>query len=297
MALTLEQIKAAFKKQDTNESRPSNYYRFWDMKVGEQAVVRFLPDANLDNPFGFMVEKLMHALDINGETKSLPCLKMYKENCPICNVSSAFYKDEGKESVNGKKYWRKKQHIVQALIMEDPLPVNPETGENNEGKVMFLNMGFQLYSVIKEAFESGDLDEVPYFFSGGCDFIIKKTELAGRPKYDVGSKFARRATDLTEDEIVLVEDQSVDLSSLLPSNPGIEKVESMLEASLTGETYDTGHSGNPAPAAEAAEAKPKPNTSLVSDAKSATPETASEFEEESDDILAQIRGRMNKSTG
>ena len=206
MALTLEQIKAAFKKQDTTESRPSNYYRFWDMKIGEQAVVRFLPDTNTDNPFGFMVEKLMHTLEINGETKSIPCLKMYEDNCPICNVSSAYYKDEGKGSVNGKKYWRKKQHIVQALIVEDPLPANPETGETSEGKVKFLNLSYQIYSVIKEAFESGELDEVPYFFEGGCDFIIKKTEGGDYPKYDVGSKFARRSSDLTEDEIAVAED-------------------------------------------------------------------------------------------
>ncbi len=288
MALTLEQIKAAFKKQDTNETRPNNYYRFWDMKLGEQAVVRFLPDANKDNPFGFMVEKLAHTLEINGDFKTVPCLKMYEENCPICNVSSAYYKDEGKGSVNGKKYWRKTQHSVQALIMEDPLPVNPETGENAEGKVKFLNLSYQIYSVIKEAFESGELDEVPYFFEGGCDFIIKKTEGGDYPKYDVGSKFARRSSDLTEDEIALATEQSVDLSTLLPSSPGLEKVESMLEAALTGETYEDGNSSD-ASEASAEEAKTTPAAQTPKEAP------ASEFNEESDDILAQIRNRKNKS--
>ena len=285
MALTLEQIKAAFKKQDTTESRPSNYYRFWDMKIGEQAVVRFLPDTNTDNPFGFMVEKLMHTLEINGETKSIPCLKMYEDNCPICNVSSAYYKDEGKGSINGKKYWRKKQHIVQALIVEDPLPANPETGETSEGKVKFLNLSYQIYSVIKEAFESGELDEVPYFYEGGCDFIIKKTEGGDYPKYDVGSKFARRSSDLTEDEIAVAEDESVDLSTLLPSSPGLEKVETMLEAALTGAAYDDGSASDPAPAAAAAPAASTP----------AKEENSTEFNEESDDILAQIRNRKNKA--
>lgn len=289
MALTLEQIRSAFKKQDINESRPSNYYRFWDMKVGEQAIVRFLPDANSDNPFGFMVEKLMHILEINGETKSVPCLKMYGEDCPICRVSSAYYKDEGKDSVNGKKYWRKKQHIIQALIVEDPLSANPETGENSEGKVMFLNLGFQIYSVIKEAFESGELDEVPYFFEGGCDFIIKKTDLGGNAKYDVGSKFARRASNLTEDEIALVEDESIDLSTLLPSNPGLEKVETMLEAALTGGSYDDGSTSSfVSPIVVTSDVA---STTRVSEVK----ETSEEFNEESDDILTMIRNRKNKS--
>lgn len=288
MALSLEQLTAAFKKQDTKESRPSNYYRFWDMKIGEQAVVRFVPDANSDNPLGFMVEKLMHNLEINGENKNVPCLKMYDEECPICKVSSEYYKDEGKDSVNGKKYWRKKQHIIQALIVEDPLPANPETGENSEGKVMFLNFGFQLYSVIKEAFESGELDQVPYFFEGGCDFIIKKTENAGRAKYDIGSKFARRSSDLTDDEIALVEDQSVDLSTLLPPNPGYDKVSSMLTAALSGVAYsEEGTSDSADASAPAEQAAPQ------KEAEPAPP--AAEFTEESDDILAMIRNRKNKS--
>jgi len=295
MTLSMEQLRAAFKKQDTQESRPSNYYRFWDMKAGEQAVVRFLPDKDGNNPLGFMVEKLMHTLEINGETRSVPCLKMYDEECPICKVSSAYYKDEGKESPNGKKYWRKKQHILQALIVEDPLAPDQETGENSEGKVRFLNFGFQLYSVIKEAFESGDLDEIPYLFKNGTDFVIKKTEVGGRPKYDVGSKFARRSSDLTEDEIALVEDEMVILSSLLPANPGLEKVELMLEAALTGAAYEDGDSG----AGGGAPASAASNTVVMDDevdtvATNTTVE-ASEFEEKSDDILDIIRNRKKAS--
>lgn len=300
MALSLEQLTAAFKKQDNTESRPNNYYRFWDMKVGEQAVVRFLPDKNEDNPLGFMVEKLMHNLEINGETKSVPCLKMYGEECPICKVSSAYYREEGKDSVNGKKYWRKKQHIAQVLVVEDPLPPDQETGENSEGKVKFINMGFQLYSVIKEAFESGELDEIPYLYEGGCNFIIKKTELAGRPKYDVGSKFARRATDLTEDEIAYVEEHMVDLSTLLPPNPGLEKVESMLEAALTGAAYDDDNSsvGEPAPAEEpqtVAKTESVVTETSVTESTDSNSKTDDEYEEETDDILAIIRNRRNKA--
>ena len=69
----------------------------------------------------------MHNLEINGDRKSVPCLSMYGEDCPICAVSSAYYKAEDKE--NGKKYWKKKQHIAQALIVEDPLPADEATQE------------------------------------------------------------------------------------------------------------------------------------------------------------------------
>ncbi len=295
MALSLEQLTAAFKKQDTNESRPSNYYRFWDMKDGENAVVRFLPDANPDNQFGFMVEKLMHSLEINGERQSIPCLKMYGEECPICKVSSAYYKDEGKGSVNGKKYWRQKQHIMQALIIEDPLAPNPETNETSQGKVQFLNIGFQLYSVMKEAFESGELDDVPYLFEGGCDFIIKKSMLGDRAKYDIGSKFARRSTDLTAEEITVAEAAMIDLSSLLPAQPTLEKVESMLEAALTGTTYEDSTAATATPASPAVASPAVPRMVEVEATSEIQPAPAAEFDDESQDILAKIRNRKNKS--
>lgn len=298
MTLSLEQLTAAFKKQDTSESRPSNYYRFWDMEPGQQAVVRFLPDKDGNNPFGFMVEKFMHNLTINGEGRSVPCLKMYGEDCPVCKVSQAYYKDEGKDSPNGKKYWRKKQNIVQALIMEDPLAANPETGENSEGKVRFLNLGFQIMSVIKEAIESGELDAVPFLYEGGCDFIIKKTMIGDNAKYDVGSKFARRSSDLTDEEIAIAEESTVDLSTLLPASLGLEKVEQMLEADLTGNAYADDNNAQ-ASATPAAAATPAATSAKVEEAAPVAKEAAPTEEfapsAKSNDILAKIRERKNKS--
>jgi len=173
------------------------------MKPEESCTVRLLPDANKDNPMEFLVEKLMHNLEINGERKTVPCLTMYGEECPICKVSSAFYKEEGKDSASGKKYWRKKQHILQALVQEDPLAPNPETGENSEGQVRLLNISFQIFNVLKEALTSGDLEALPYDMREGYDFIIKKTLQGEWDHYALGTKFVRRTSSLTEDEIAL----------------------------------------------------------------------------------------------
>jgi len=233
----LEQIRKHFASADQQESsRPNNYYPFWNMQIGEQAVVRFLPDRDPENPTGFLVEKLMHNLVVNGEKQKVPCLKMFGDDCPICKVSSSFYK--AKDEDNGKKYWRKKQHIAQALIVDDPLPADKETGETHEGKVRFLALGYQLFNIIKDTFESGELDEVPFSYDGGYNFVIKKTEQGKYSTYTVGSKFVRKASSLTEDEIAVVEEEMVELSTLLPAKPTIEKVESMLEASLNGSSYE-----------------------------------------------------------
>lgn len=297
MALSLEQLQAAFKKNDNtnDDNRPNNYYPFWNMKDDEKAVVRFLPDKNPDNPMGFLVEKLMHNLTINGETKRVPCLKMYgDDDCPICNVSRAYYKDEGKKSPNGKKYWRKKQHIAQALIVSDPLEADKETGENYEGKVRFLNLGWQIYEKIKTEFEGGELEVNPIEFEGGCNFNIGKAAQGEYSTYALTSGFARRSSDLTEDEIALVEDEMVDLSTLLPAKPDIEKVEAMLAAALSGEEYvEPGKSSDdaePAPAASKAEAPAAKAEEKAAPAPVVEAEDK-EAEAEADDILTKIRNR------
>lgn len=296
MALTLEQLKAAFKKPEQTEggSRPNNYYPFWNIAEGQQAIVRFLPDKNSDNPFGFVVEKLMHTLTINGENKSIPCLKMHGEDCPICKVSSEFYKKEDK--VNGKKYWRKKQHLAQAIIVEDPLKPDEATGETHQGKVRFLALGFQLYQVIQAAFESGDLEAIPYDMDGGYDFVIKKTRQGEYSTYAVGSRFkVGKPRALTDEERAAAEEGMIDLATLLPQNPGEEKVSTMLTAALTGASYTDDSKG------QKASSRP-----LISDdgdddeppvvatkASKATPKVAEpeDDDEEVDDILAEIRTR------
>lgn len=283
MTLTLEQLQGAFKKADNSGSNlPNNYYPFWRMNDGESATVRFLPDANKDNPFGFMVEKHMHTLEINGENKSVPCLKMYDEDCPICKVSSEYYKKDDK--VNGKKYWKKRQYITQALIIEDPLPADDTTEETHEGKVRFLTLGYQIYNVIKAAFEDGELDEVPFAYKGGCDFIIKKTKQGDYSTYAVGSRFARKSSNLTEEQLVVVEDNLGDLSDLLPKNPGLDKVQGMLEASLTGGAFD----GDTPAATTTAEATSTTTT------ESKEEETESAGSDEADAILEQIRARRRE---
>ena len=251
----LAKFAAMYKPVDrNNDNRPSNYYRFWKMDFDQTATVRILPDKDEDNYLEFNIEKFMHNLEINGEFKTVPCLKMYGEkSCPICDVSSAFYKEEGDKSVRGKQYYRKKQHIVQALILEDPLPPNTETGENSEGKVCYLNIGYQLFSVVEEALTSGDLDAVPWDINEGYDFIIKKTKSPdGNAKYDLGSKFVRRASSLSEDQIAIVEEGSINLNTLIPQKPTLERVEGMLNAALTGEPWDDGYNNSGGNSAKAA---------------------------------------------
>lgn len=236
---SLADLKNLFTGQEqegTRQSLPNNYYPFWNMSSGQRAIIRFLPDRNENNERGFLVEKVSHTLTINGKVRSVPCLSMYGEDCPICKVSQDFYKADDK--VNGKKYWRKKQYIAQALIIEDPLPPDQETGETHVGKVRGITLGYQIYNIIKEAFAGDELESIPYDFDEGYDFIIKKSDQGDYATYTIGTKFRGSQRALTEEELAAVEEGMIDLSTLLPKNPGVEKVRAMLEAELNGEDYE-----------------------------------------------------------
>ena len=295
----LDQLRAAFAQQDSNgDSRPNNYYPFWNIPEGSQAVIRFLPDKNEENRLGFLVEKRMHTLSINGEDKSIPCLTTYGEECPICKVSSSYYKKEDK--VNGKKYWRKKQHLAQAIVVDDPLPVDETTGENHEGKVRFVALGYQLYNIIKEAFESGELDEIPFAFKGGTDFIIKKSKQGEYATYALGSKFARKSRDLTDDEVALAEEHMVDLSTLLPQQPDLAKVEEML-AAATGAAVpvseDTGGLNFKRKTREDASDEEVEEAAVKVDVATSEAEESSDDDgttDEAEALLSQIRSRRGK---
>lgn len=302
---SLEALKAAFAtpEREQRDSLPNNYYPFWLMKNGQRAIVRFLPDRDENNVRGFLVEKVFHNLVINGQKKNVPCLSMYGEDCPICKVSQDYYKL--KDEVNGKKYWRKKQYIAQALVIEDPLDADSTTGENHEGKVRYLALGYQLYNIIKEAFASDELESVPYDFEDGYDFIIKKSEQGNYSTYVVGSKFKGSARGLEEEELAIVEEGMIELITLLPKNPGEEKIQAWLNADLNGESVDeSSEEETPAPA----KATKKPAVKVVAESDDEAPAPAkatkksakvdddsdSEAMTDVDAMLAAIRKRRGK---
>ena len=112
---SLDALKAAFANADKKGSggfANDAFYPFWKMKEGTSsdthnvAIVRFLPDANEENPFGFIQENIYHTLIVNGKKRRVACASMYGERCPVCAHSSKMY-EEGNEK-DGKRYYRVK---------------------------------------------------------------------------------------------------------------------------------------------------------------------------------------------
>lgn len=293
----LEALRAAFKPKDPNQrsalpSQYSNWYSFNKMEVGKRVVLRFVPDLNPDNVRKFIVERNYHEIMVNGKMRRVPCLHNFKEKCPICELSAQFYKSDDKE--NGKKYYKVRRYLTQALIVEDPLPPD-ESGSNSVGKLKIVQLSPQIYKVMMEAITSEDepLDAPVYHPKYGYDFVIKKNQATPNdyPSYVVGTKFLSRPRELTDAELLEMQEKSVDLSTLLQKNPGRDKLAAMLSASINGEEYhDRGEdysdhfdqSKPTAPIAPAAKPAPTPVAAPVAS-------ITTDDDDDVDAIIAQIR--------
>ena len=114
--------KAGHDDKNKKKTYDGDIYPFWNMKDGESAKVRILPDKNKDNDFPF-IERLDHWLSIDGKNRKVVCPKTEAfggTKCPICELSVEYYDAGDKKS--GKDYYRSSTHLAKALVLEDPLP-------------------------------------------------------------------------------------------------------------------------------------------------------------------------------
>lgn len=102
------------------------------------------------------------------------------------------------------------------------------------------------------------LEAAPFDFEHGYDFVIKKTKKGKYDSYGNGTKFIMRQRPLSEEELEVAEEGMIDLSTLLPPNPGHVKVQEMLTAALCGGQYDVEEEFIPIVPKKAFEVK-KPN--------------------------------------
>jgi len=285
----LEALKAAYAQKSTGGNQDWKlFYPFWKMNDDATAIVRFLPDLDEDNNLGFLVEKLEHSLVVNGNKKVVPCLQMYGESCPICDLSRKYYDEKNEEM--GKKYYRKKSYIGQVIVIESPIE------HDQAALVKLIDFGPAIFKQIQAAFQSGDLEEAPYEFKGGYNFRIKKTKSGQYASYTTSS-FAPKQTDL-DDEII----ESLNLFNLADyrgKKLDVATVEALLVADQTGQQYKEGEEaavGEEAPAAVAEVAPSKPALKAVKTepkAEEVTPAatTAAPATSKSSSILEQLRAR------
>jgi hypothetical protein len=265
---SLADLASAFASKNTGESSSNQtwklFFNFWKAPVDSVSTVRFLPDADEENPMGFLVENLAHELVINGKREKVPCLKMYDQDCPICALSQKYYdeKDPEHNEQLGKKYYRKKSYIGQVLVTDTPIE------HDQEQLVKLIEFGPKIFKQIQSAFQSGDMDEPPYELKGGYNFRIKKTKSGEYADYGTSS-FSPKQTDVADDIIESME--LYNLADYRTPKMSRDVLEAMLLADQTGGSFAGDKEEAPAPKAKPA-AAPKAAPAPAEDDE--TPEAA-----------------------
>jgi len=249
---SLQEIRARLAAQENrNQNKGSNtqsdnaIYPFWNMSEGTLATVRFTPDGNPNNEWGFWVERNVIKLPFNGIkgkpdakqiTVQVPCVEMFGENCPILAEVRPWYKDDTLKDM-ANKYWKKRSYLMQGFVRANPLgddvtPANP---------IRRFVITPQLHPIIKAAIMDPELEEMPTDYVRGLDFNIRKTSKGGFPDYTT-SNWARKETPLTEAELTAIETHGLfNLADFLPKKPSeaeLRIIKEMFEASVDGRAYD-----------------------------------------------------------
>lgn len=329
---SLSEIRAKLKEQEnrtnstSSTSSDSAIYPFWNIKEGETATFRFLPDGNETNDF-FWVERLMIKLPfagVKGETDSrpvqvqVPCMEMYGESCGILGEVRGWFKDTSLEEM-GRKYWKKRSYIMQGFVTDNPLKEDSPP----ENPIRRFIIGPQIFQIIKQSLLDPDMEEMPTDYTGGIDFRLNKGSKGGYADYGT-STWARRERPLNDAEMkALNEYKLFSLKDFLPKKPSeieIKIMQEMFEASVDGEPYNpdrwstyfrpagmAARTGDPTQKASAnatatSQSAPSSKT-VVEDEDDGIPfksneeaakESASASSGGAQDILAKIRARQNQ---
>ena len=238
---TLAEIRAKLKEQETKSGGSSRtggdnaIYPFWNLKEGEQATVRFLPDGDKENTF-FWKERLMIKLPfagVKGDTDSrpttvqVPCMEMYGDTCNILNEVRGWFKDPSLEDM-GRKYWKKKSYIFQGFVTQNPL----QEDITPENPVRRFIIGPQIFNIIRAALLDPEMEELPTDYVKGVDFRVTKTSKGGYADYST-SKWSRRERALDESERAAIEKHGLhNLGDFRPKEPTEAEVKIIKEFDL-----------------------------------------------------------------
>jgi len=305
---SMAELTAQWSSKTTGSSNTNQnwkkFFQFWKMPDDSTCIVRFLPDADSDNPIGFLVENYTHTLYVNGDKKTVPCMKhLYGEKCAICDLSSKYYAEAKDAERNGdthekerletlgKKYYRKLSYIGQVLVIESPIE------HDAEQLVKLIDFGPKIFKVINAAYKSGDLECVngPDDLKGGYNFRIKKTKDGKWSDYGTSS-FSPKQSDV--DNSIIEQLELYDLKEWREPRQDPAAIEAMLMADRTGSTFaensapaESAPARESAPVSEKAPAEEAPARESAPVSEKAPAESAPPASEKVADVLANLRAR------
>jgi hypothetical protein len=249
---SLAEIRARLAAQENRGQNKSSgtqsdnaIYPHWNMDEGANATIRFLPDGNPNNEWGFWVERQIIKLPFNGVkgdpnmkqvTVQVPCVEMYGENCPVLAEVRPWYKDDTLKDL-ANKYWKKRSYLFQGFVRTNP--IGNDTSPANPIRRFIISP--QIFTIIKASLMDPEIEELPTDYLRGLDFTVKKTTKGGYADYST-SNWARKESSLTEAEQAAIEAHGLfNLADFLPKKPSeseLRVIKEMFEASVDGRPYD-----------------------------------------------------------
>lgn len=334
---SLAEIRAKLLAQETRQTGTratgtgdNAIFAHWNIKEGETATLRFLPDADESNTF-FWKERQMMRFEFPGVkggdehkpvTVQVPCIEMWNETCPVHAEIRPWFKDSSMEDL-ARKYWKKKSYIFQGFVTDNPI-TDEETPEN---LIRRFVISPQIFKIISAALMDPDFPEIPTDYENGTDFKVAKGSKGGYADYGT-SNWARRERSLNQTERDAIAQYGLfNLNDYLPKKPNAEELNAifeMFEASVDGQLYDPERFANyyrpygveapstgarttpaaaaPRPAAPAPAPRPAPAPAADYDdeipfksneevARESAPAASGDAKPSAQDILAMIRNR------
>lgn len=256
----LERLRALLReeaeKKNGNKSSTSGggdnaSYPIFDIPENTAATLRFLPDADDNNPW-FWVERQTIRLTFDGivggdyptsnqVTVTVPCVDMFHDACPIIAETKPWWRD-----INGqpnpmkdtaRKYYKKRSYITSGFVVSSPF----EEASVPENPIRRIIFGSSLLEKIKAGLADPDMENHPTDYLNGCDFRVRKTKKQDYNNYDT-SEWARRSRALTDAEHIAIDQYGLfDLKTFLGARPdadGIAMIKAMFHESLNGAPFD-----------------------------------------------------------
>jgi hypothetical protein len=215
----------------------------WNIKEGDTATLRFLPDADENNTF-FWKERQMIRIEFPGVkggdehkpvTVQVPCVEMWGESCPVHAEIRPWFKDPSLEDT-ARKYWKKRSYLFQGFVTDNPL--DEEAPEN---PIRRFVISPQIFKIISTALMDPDFPEIPTDYEQGTDFKVIKGSKGQYADYGT-SNWARRERSLNQQERDAIAAHGLfNLDDFLPKRPdaaALNAIFEMFEASVDGQLYD-----------------------------------------------------------
>lgn len=320
MAKTIEQIRAelmaaqnptggqggAF-KFTTNASFP-----FWNAPAGTTSIIRFLPDSDTDRIFFWRERRVIQIPfatveghpDLTNVLVEVPCIKMYnkKNTCPILQDTRTLWKTDQEDIA--RIYWPKKSFLYQGFVVDTELEE-----EALENPIRRFTINPSIHKIIEASLTDPEMDANPADQEFGYDFRIVKTQQTnGYADYST-SGFARRNRPLNATEKAAVEEHGLyDLSEFLPREPDAAMMDIIVamyeESRKPNSVYKLEWANTYTPKgarlnldATNTNSEPSNNSNMDEDEDEVPFNTAPAPVSNSDDIVNQLRARMQQGNG